>query len=81
MSCLQPFLPSSDNHRDCLSVVIAIVVIMAETDGMVLVMGVTGSGKSTFINTLKPNAMPVGYGLESSKTPSRARTAAVTDTN
>jgi ribosome biogenesis GTPase A len=54
---------------------------MAETDGMVLVMGVTGSGKSTFINTLKPNAMPVGYGLESSKTPSRARTAAVTDTN
>ncbi len=52
---------------------------MAETDGMVLVMGVTGSGKSTFINTLKPNSVPVGYGLESSKSPSCACMAAVTN--
>lgn len=41
---------------------------MAETDGMVLVMGVTGSGKSTLIHTLKPNSVHVGDGLESCKT-------------
>jgi ABC-type lipoprotein export system ATPase subunit len=44
---------------------------MAENGGMVLVMGVTGSGKSTFINTLKPNSVPVSSGLASSKTLSR----------
>ncbi|KAM7222485.1 P-loop containing nucleoside triphosphate hydrolase protein [Rhypophila decipiens] len=38
---------------------------MADTDGIVLVMGVTGSGKSTFINTLKPGSVIVGDGLES----------------
>jgi ABC-type lipoprotein export system ATPase subunit len=41
---------------------------MAETDGMVLVMGVTGCGKSTLVHTLKPNSVQVGNGLESSKT-------------
>jgi predicted GTPase len=41
---------------------------MAETDGMVLVMGVTGCGKSTLVHTLKPNSVQVGDGLESSKT-------------
>jgi putative ribosome biogenesis GTPase RsgA len=35
--------------------------------GMILVMGVTGAGKSTFINSLKPGSVVVGHGLESSK--------------
>jgi predicted GTPase len=45
---------------------------MTETEGMVLVMGVTGSGKSTFINTLKPDSVPVGDGLESTPSPPQA---------
>jgi len=36
------------------------------TNGMVLVMGVTGSGKSTFINTLKPDSVEIGHGLVAS---------------
>ncbi len=39
----------------------------ANTDGMVLILGATGSGKSAFINTLKPGSANVGHGLESSE--------------
>ncbi len=46
---------------------------LTETDGMVLVMGVTGAGKSTFIDMLKPGAVTVGHGLESSKGPDAGR--------
>ncbi|KAK3391789.1 P-loop containing nucleoside triphosphate hydrolase protein [Sordaria brevicollis] len=42
------------------------------TDGMVLVMGVTGAGKSTFINTLKPGSVTVGHDLESTQAPPQA---------
>lgn len=34
---------------------------------MILVMGVTGAGKSTFVNALKPESVTVGHTLESSK--------------
>lgn len=34
---------------------------------MVLVMGVTGAGKSTFVNALQPESVTVGHDLESSK--------------
>ncbi|KAK4220944.1 hypothetical protein QBC38DRAFT_429934 [Podospora fimiseda] len=33
--------------------------------GIVLVMGITGAGKSSFINLLKPDAVSVGHGLAS----------------
>ena len=39
----------------------------SDMGGMVLVMGVTGAGKSTFINALKPESVTVGHTLESSK--------------
>lgn len=40
---------------------------LPEVGGMVLVMGVTGAGKSTFVNALKPESVTVGHNLESSK--------------
>ncbi|KAH7632016.1 P-loop containing nucleoside triphosphate hydrolase protein [Sordaria sp. MPI-SDFR-AT-0083] len=39
---------------------------------MALVMGVTGAGKSTFINTLKPGSVHVGHDLESTQAPPQA---------
>ncbi|KAF7523146.1 hypothetical protein G7054_g11868 [Neopestalotiopsis clavispora] len=38
---------------------------MASNHGMILVMGETGVGKSTFINALKPNSVEVGHTLKS----------------
>ena len=40
-----------------------------DSEGMVLVMGVTGAGKSSFVNTLKPGAVQVNKGMESSENP------------
>jgi len=40
-----------------------------DSEGMVLVMGVTGAGKSTFVNTLKPDSVKVTEGLGSSAYP------------
>jgi predicted GTPase len=39
----------------------------ATSDGMVLVMGITGSGKSYFVNQLKSGAVVEGDTLESCK--------------
>lgn len=36
-----------------------------QSDSLVLIMGVTGAGKSYFINQLKPNSVTVGHGLKS----------------
>ncbi|KAF2735586.1 hypothetical protein EJ04DRAFT_576067 [Polyplosphaeria fusca] len=36
-----------------------------ENEGLILVMGVTESGKSHFINSLQPGSAPRGHGLES----------------
>ncbi|KAI1843814.1 hypothetical protein JX265_001107 [Neoarthrinium moseri] len=38
---------------------------MERDAGMILVMGETGVGKSTFINALKPNSVEVGHSLKS----------------
>ncbi|KAK3340584.1 P-loop containing nucleoside triphosphate hydrolase protein [Neurospora tetraspora] len=43
-----------------------------ELGGMVLVMGVTGAGKSTFVNALKPDSVTVGHTLESTQAPPQA---------
>jgi ABC-type lipoprotein export system ATPase subunit len=40
---------------------------MADDSDMVLIMGLTGSGKSRFLNLLKPNAAEEGHGLRSCK--------------
>lgn len=38
-----------------------------QSDSLILVMGVTGAGKSYFINQLKPNSVTEGHGLGSRK--------------
>lgn len=38
-----------------------------DSQSLVIVMGVTGSGKSSFVNQLKPGAVKVGRSLESGK--------------
>ncbi|KAK0726650.1 P-loop containing nucleoside triphosphate hydrolase protein, partial [Apiosordaria backusii] len=43
-----------------------------DSHGMVMVMGVTGSGKSTFVNLLKPGAVRVEHGLHSAPEPPQA---------
>ncbi|EGO57913.1 hypothetical protein NEUTE1DRAFT_63272, partial [Neurospora tetrasperma FGSC 2508] len=43
-----------------------------ESGGMILVMGVTGAGKSTFVNALKPESVTVGHTLESTQAPPQA---------
>ncbi|KAK3987598.1 P-loop containing nucleoside triphosphate hydrolase protein [Cladorrhinum sp. PSN332] len=42
------------------------------THGMIMVMGVTGAGKSTFINLLKPGSVEVVHGLKSGSAPPQA---------
>lgn len=37
------------------------------SDGMILVMGATGAGKSYFINQLKQGCVTVGHSLQSRK--------------
>jgi putative ribosome biogenesis GTPase RsgA len=38
-----------------------------QSENLVLVMGVTGAGKSYFINKLKPNSVEEGHGIMSRK--------------
>ncbi|KAK4169930.1 P-loop containing nucleoside triphosphate hydrolase protein [Cladorrhinum sp. PSN259] len=45
---------------------------MDKAHGMLMVMGVTGSGKSTFVNLLKQNSVKVAHGLESGSAPAQA---------
>lgn len=40
---------------------------LVEKEGIILVMGVTGVGKSSFINQLQPGSVVVGHTMESSK--------------
>lgn len=41
----------------------------SENEGIILVMGVTGAGKSYFINQLHPNSVKEGDTLEAGKHP------------
>lgn len=38
-----------------------------QSENLVLVMGVTGAGKSYFVNKLKPNSVEEGHSIESRK--------------
>lgn len=37
------------------------------SDGIILILGVTGAGKSYFINQLKPKSVREGHSLQSGK--------------
>lgn len=54
-----------------------VTTVNRSSDIVIAVMGVTGSGKSTFISQLVDQEVPVGHGLRSSMC---ASFASITDT-